>query len=239
MSDANGSQHPSAYEAAHPDDLARRLRGVGPVGVLAMLVILAGNWIVVPLSAILVLLWAHRSNTPWARIGYVRPRSWFRSIAGGALFGVALKLALKAVVMPILGADPVNHAYHYLAGNREALPGMIFLLIAGAGFGEETMFRGYAFERIATIAETLGATGAGSRPVAVLLTSAWFGVVHYPVQGLAGAEQAAIVGLVLGTIYAVSGRLVPLMCAHAAFDLTALALIYTGREAEVSHLLFR
>jgi len=29
-------------------------------------------------------------------------------------------------------------AYHYLAGNRAALPAMIFAVTAGAGFGEET-----------------------------------------------------------------------------------------------------
>ncbi len=64
------------------------------------------------------------------------------------LIGAALKLAMKALVMPLLGADPVNHAYHYLAHNTAALPGAIFAVVVGAGFGEETTFRGYAFERL-------------------------------------------------------------------------------------------
>jgi hypothetical protein len=50
--------------------------------------------------------------------------------------------------MPLLGADPVNATYHYLAGNPAALPGMLFSVVIGAGFGEETLFRGYLFERL-------------------------------------------------------------------------------------------
>ncbi len=52
----------------------------------------------------------------------------------------------------------------------------------------------------------------------VLLTSVWFGLGHYHVQGLTGVEQATIVGLVLGTIMAKTGRIFVLMVAHATPD---------------------
>ena len=65
----------------------------------------------------------------------------------------------------------------------------------------------------------------------MLVTSLWFGLDHLQVQGLAGMEQALIVGLVFGTVYAVTGRLWLLIVAHAAFDLTALAIIYWDVEA--------
>ncbi|MCA1574444.1 MAG: hypothetical protein LC770_07890 [Acidobacteria bacterium] len=46
--------------------MAEGLRDFGPLGVLAILVILfAGNYPFVPLSAILVLVWVWRSRTPW------------------------------------------------------------------------------------------------------------------------------------------------------------------------------
>jgi len=217
------------------DRFAAQLRGFGPVGILAVLVVLAGNGIVAPLSAILVLLWAGRSNTPWRAIGYIRPASWPPAVAVGIVLGVALKLLMKAVIMPLLGAPPVNHAFHYLAGNSAALPGMIFAMTVGAGFGEETVFRGYLFERLGTL------LGRGTAAMAgiVVLTSTFFGIVHYPVQGLPGVEQATIVGLVFGTIFAVSGQLFMLMIAHAAFDLTALAIIYLDAEAAVAGSLFR
>ena len=216
------------------DPLAADLRGFGPLGILAILVILAGNALFIPLSGVLVLVWAWRSRTPWHEIGYVRPRSWFRTVATGIAFGIALKLVMKAFVMPLLGAEPINQAYHYLAGNRAVLPAAIYALTLGAGFGEETVFRGFMFERFGK----LFGSGRWAKPLIVIVTSLWFGLDHYPVQGLAGVQQATIVGLVLGSIYAITGRIWTLIFAHAAFDLAALALIYWNLESDVAYLIF-
>src|SRR5512133_2422610 len=95
------------------DRLAAALRGFGPVGMLAMLIVLAGNFVVAPLSAFLVLAWARASPTPWREIGYVWPNSWIRGLAIGIVFGAAFKFLMKAVVMPLLGAPPINQAYHF------------------------------------------------------------------------------------------------------------------------------
>ena len=142
MMTADGSDTVAPQEALTTVILAARLRArFGPVGILAVLVILAGNFLFLPLSAILVLVWARLSRTPWRELGYVRPKSWVLAVAIGIGFGVALKLVMKAIVMPLLGAPPINEAYHFLAGNTGALPGMILaLIVAGAGFGEETLF---------------------------------------------------------------------------------------------------
>ncbi|MBC7789617.1 MAG: CPBP family intramembrane metalloprotease [Anaerolineae bacterium] len=217
------------------DGFAADLRGFGPVGILAILVILAGNAVVVPLSALLVVAWTWRSRTPWRDIGYVRPRSWLRTLAVGVLFGAAFKLLMKAVVMPLLGAEPINQAYHYLTGNTAAIPGALFAMTVGAGFGEETVFRGYMFERLGKLFKSL----RGAKALAVALTSLWFGLDHYAIQGLAGVQQATIVGVVYGTIYACTGRVLMLMFAHAAFDLTAYAMIYWNFESQVAHLIFK
>jgi membrane protease YdiL (CAAX protease family) len=78
------------------------------------------------------------------------------------------------------------------------------------------MFRGFLFERLGKL--------FGQRILAkisiVLLTSAFFALVHYHDQRLVGTEQAAIVGLIFGSIFAIPGRIFMLMTAHAAFDLT-------------------
>ena len=227
---------PDEARTMPPDDhLARELRGFGLLGLLAIGAILAGNFVLPPLSAILVLVWASRSHTPWREIGYVRPRSWIRTLAIGVAFGVAFKLLMKSIVMPLLGADPINQAYHYLAGNRDALPGAIFTMIVIAGFGEETVFRGYMFERFGKL---LGRC-VWAKTLIVLITSLWFGLLHYPVQGLAGAEQAIVTGLVFGTIFALTGRIWMLIIAHASFDLTALAIIYWDLEFSAAHLVFK
>src|SRR5687767_12725061 len=187
---------PEPATGPSPDDrFAAALRGFGPLGILAMLVVLAGNFIFAPLSAILVLVWARMSRTPWPEIGYVRPASWARNLLIGILFGSAFKLLMKAIVMPLLGADPINQAYHFLVGNTAALPAMLFAVIVGAGWGEETLFRGYLFERLGKL---LG-TSAWAKIGIVVLVSALFGLAH---EGWPSVQQAALVGLILGTVYA-------------------------------------
>jgi membrane protease YdiL (CAAX protease family) len=224
-----------ARNAPPPDDpVAASLRGFGPLGLLAIFLIVLTS-VFKPLSAILVLVWAWRSHTPWREIGYVRPKSWLGSLAVGIVFGCAFKVFMKVIVMPLLGAPAINPAYHYLAGNPAALPGVVFTMIVGAGFAEETLFRGYLFERLGK----LFGTGAGAKVSIVLLTSALFALGHYSNLGLPGVEQAMITGLVFGTIFAITGRIWMVMFAHAAFDLAAVAIIYWNLEAAVAHLVFK
>jgi len=207
----------------------RELRGFGPLGIAAILVILGGNFLFPPLSALLVLAWASASETPWPELGFVRPKSWTKSILIGIAFGALFKLVMKALVMPLLGAPPINARYHYLAGNTAALPGMVLTLIIVAGFGEETVYRGYMFERLGKL---LG-NARRAKLAIVLITTTLFAAAHYPDQGIPGVEQAVFTGLAFGGIYAVTGELFMLMVAHAAFDLVALALIYWNLEAKV------
>src|SRR5438270_5979099 len=209
-------------EPSSDDRAAAALRGFGPLGILSILLILAGNFVVAPVSAVLVLVWAQLSRTPWREIGYVRPKSWTRALVIGIVFGVAFKFAMKAIVMPLLGAPPINEAYHFLAGNTAAIPWALYAVILGAGFGEETVFRGWMFERLGK----LFGSSVVAKTIIVLITSAWFAADHYAVQGLPGVEQAMITGLTFGTIVAITGSIFLPMVAHTAFDLTALAMIY-------------
>src|SRR5207253_1224081 len=119
------------------DGFAAKLRGFGPVGVAAIILVLAGNIVIPPLGALLALLWAWRARVPWADIGFAPPRGGLAAIAGAAAVGVLLKLGLKALLLPLLGAPAINPNYHFLAGNPAALPGMIGTVIVVAGFGEE------------------------------------------------------------------------------------------------------
>jgi uncharacterized protein len=217
------------------DELAARLRGFGPVGLLAIVVIVAADLVFKPFSALMVLTWASRSRTPWRDLGFVRPRSWPATVVVGVAAGVAIKLVMKAVVMPLLGADPINQAYHFLVGNRAALAGMLYAIIVGAAFGEEVLFRGFAFERL----RALFGNSTRARVVIVVLTSLLFGLVHYPDQGLPGVQQAVIVGLVLGSLFARTGSLFMPMVMHGAFDLTALWIIYFDLEEEVARFIFQ
>ncbi|MBI1797328.1 MAG: CPBP family intramembrane metalloprotease [Candidatus Eisenbacteria bacterium] len=235
MSDAPSPDTPVTRAAPDDDGFARALRGFGPTGLAAVLVILLANGVFVSLNGALVLLWAWRSRTPWRALGFVRPASWPRTIALGVVFGAAFKLAMKALVMPMLGADPINRTYHFLAGNPGAAPGMLYALIAGAGFGEETVFRGFLFERLG---RRIGTSRAAALAT-VAGTALLFAAMHLPDQGLPGAEQAVFTGLAFGAIYARTRALPLLMIAHAAFDLAAYALIYWSLETRVAHWVFR
>jgi len=229
------SRFPEVLSPAQANDkFAVRFRGFGPIGILAILIILGGNFIMPPLSAILVLIWVKISDTPWREIGYVRPRSWGKTIVTGIVFGVALKFVMKAMVMPLFGAPPINQAYHFVTGNPAVIPMMIYTMIVIAGFGEETFYRGWMFERFGKL---LGQS-LFAKIAIVLITSILFASLHYPEQGVPGAEQALMTGLIFGSIFAVTGQIFMLMIAHAAFDLTALWMIYYGLETRIAHLIF-
>jgi uncharacterized protein len=237
---ANLPEHASALPPETPsappsgDPIAAGLRGFGPLGLFAMFVIAVAT-VFKPLSAVLVLVWAWRSHTPWREIGYVRPKSWAATLAVGIVSGCAFKVLMKAIVMPLFGAPDINPAYQFLAGNRAALPGVVLTMIVSAGFAEETLFRGYLFERLGKIF----GPGAGAKISIVLLTSAMFALGHYTNLGLPGVEQAMITGLVFGSIFAIWGQIWIVMCMHAAFDLAAVAIIYWNLEAAVAHLVFK
>ena len=211
------------------------MRGFGPVGIASLVVITLLGPVMEPLGGLLALLWAYRSRTPWSELGFAKPRSWALTILLGLVLGFALKLLMKSVVLTLLGAPVINPTYHYLAGNTAAIPSMIFDIIVGAGFAEETVFRGFLFERLGKL--------LGQRPWAkatiLLITSILFGLVHYPGQGLYGALQALFVGLFLGALYLATKRLWLSMVTHIAFDLTALYIIYQGLEPRVAHLIFK
>jgi uncharacterized protein len=217
------------------DRFAARLRGRGPVGMLGAVLVIVLGGVLDPLRGFVVLGWAALSRTPWRELGLARPRSWWATVGGGILLGVTFKLLLKSIVLPLLGADPINHAYHFLVGNRAALLGMLLYMIVGAGFGEELLFRSFLFERFGAL---WGRTPR-ARVATVLLTSILFGLAHIPGQGRVGAEQAALVGLAFGSIYAATGGIWLLMIAHAAFDVTAALIIFADLEVKIAHLFFK
>ncbi len=187
------------------------------------------------IGAALVLVWMQLSRTPWRELGFVRPKSWIGTVAAGVALGVALKIVMKALVMPLFGADPVNHVYHYVAGNPVALAGTALTVIVIGGFGEETVYRGFLFERLGKV---LG-SGAVAKTCIVLITSGLFAISHLYDQGIPGAEQAVFTGLIFGSVFAVIGKIWIPMIAHAVFDLTALALIYWNLEPNIAHFIFK
>jgi membrane protease YdiL (CAAX protease family) len=214
--------------------VAKGLRGFGPLGLVAIAAVVAGSLVDPALGAMVAVAWAVASGTGLRELGLRKPKRLVLSIVLGIAFGAALKLAMKSLVMPLFDAPAVNPRYHFLAGNTAALPSIVAAIVVSAGFGEEVVFRGYLFERL----QRLFGTSAAARTGIVIFTSALFALAHVKGQGLPGAEQAAITGLVFGGLYALTGELWTVMIVHAAFDLMAVAIIYWDAEARIAHLFF-
>ena len=218
-----------------PNRVVKALRGVGPVGIgVAIAIIASGFMYGTRVCAPLVLLWVLFTRTPWRDLGFVRPKSWTLAIAGGVLAGLVCKLVMKAFVMPLLGAPDVNPNYSQFVGNTGALPGLILYMIFVAGLGEELMFRGFMFERLGRL---LGSS-RNARIAMVLITATIFRVGHYPEQGYTGATQAFIIALMVGTYFAISRNIWPVIIMHATFDIFSVLIVYFGLESRVANFVF-
>jgi len=199
-----------------------------------MLVLFASSLAGFFVTALLVLAWAHYSATPLRSLGFTMPRHPAVALAAGLALGIALKLVVKSLAMPLLGAPEINAPYHFLVGNAAALPGLLVTALVSASFGEEVFFRGYLFERLGQL---LGG-GRIALVATVVLTAGLFASFHYYDQGFPGVEQASMTGLALGALYAWRKELWLPMTVHAGYDLAALAIIYFDCERAVAHLVF-
>ncbi len=155
-------------------------------------------------------------------------------VIGAVLAGTAAKLLMKTVVMPFLGAPGTNAAYQFLVHNTAALPQMLFTVFISAGIFEEVLARGFLFERLGKFIGTSRAAIIGT----ILITSTLFGAAHYPDQKWMGAEQAFILAVIDGAIFAATRQIWFLIIMHVAFDVVATFIIYFGIEARLAHLIF-
>jgi membrane protease YdiL (CAAX protease family) len=199
-------------EGRQIDVSAARLRGFEAPGLLATLAVLAGSVLYLPLGALLALLWAERARLPWSALGLVQPRSWVRTVAIAAPAGMAFKLLLKAVVMPVLGAGAHNQAYAFLVHNPAALPGMLVTVLLSAGFAEEVVFRGFLFRGLAKPGWEVHAIGG--------IALAW-ALLHIQYDWL-GTAQVFLIGLMLGWFRWASGSTLLTIGMHVLINLESM-----------------
>jgi hypothetical protein len=167
-------------------------------------------------------------NMTWRQVGMAAPTNWPRTLLVGLIAGCAMEALELFVTQPIL-----VHLFHQppdLSALAELHnhPGVLALALAltwtVAAFGEELVWRGYVLNRIA---EVLGSIG-GRFAIAVILSSAVFGLAHYD-QGITGVTENIIDGAILAFLYLASGRnlWVPIL-AHGITDTVDCILLYSG-----------
>ena len=93
-------------------------------------------------------------------------------------------------------------------------PGTVKMVgrIGDDGFGEEMAYRGYALTALVL--------ATGSATLALIVTSATFGVLH-AYQGPIGVVRTGVVGVIMGAAFLHTGSLWPPIFAHALIDLVA------------------
>lgn len=132
-------------------------------------------------------------------------------IAGGMIaFGYVLFRAF-----PRFGEKLVRDQVRQFAFLKNPMPPLAIVLIAaGAGIGEEALFRG----GILTLLDHYGPF-----PVALLVSSGVFTVIHFAKPAVAALIFA--IGVFFGLTYWTSGSLLAVMIGHWVYDIWALWFI--------------
>lgn len=147
---------------------------------------------------------------PLASIGLRALRWW--TIPLGLLAGLAI-LALSGVLVNALKASSDTRFVAFL----QSLPFTTrLLLVITAGVFEETLYRGYALERLASAFKSKWAAGAA--------TVAFFTLGHIPAVGMAHLLPVFIVSLFITLLYLWRRDLAVNVVAHATIDGVALLL---------------
>jgi membrane protease YdiL (CAAX protease family) len=160
--------------------------------------------------AAIVALVLYAERLPLSSIG-VRPFRWW-TIPAGVLAGVVMTIA-TGVLVRILRLEPDVEYAAYL----QSLPFITrVLLVITAGVFEETVYRGYALERLASI--------FGNRWLAALVTVTLFTLAHAPAVGFAHLLPIAIVSVFVTLLYLWRRDLILNMVTHTSIDAIGLLL---------------
>jgi membrane protease YdiL (CAAX protease family) len=148
---------------------------------------------------------------PVTSIGLKRLRWWTAPF--GVLAG-AIILGLSGIAVGVLKATPNKHFVELLT----SLPFLVrVVIVITAGVFEETLFRGYALERLATAFDSKWIAGG--------ITVALFTLAHLPAVGLRHLLPIFIVSLLVTLLYLWRRDLVINMIAHATIDGVGLLLV--------------
>lgn len=145
-------------------------------------------------------------------LGLDTPWSAEKLVWTAALFGVGvITLLVFRQIRRVLQIDETDFV-HELMPVTSKEKGLFAVLSLCAGFGEEIAYRGYAISALVV--------ASGSATLALVLTSATFGLLH-AYQGPIGVIRTGVVGLMMGGAFLYTGSLWPAIGAHALIDLVA------------------
>lgn len=201
--------------------------------IAAFLVLGANLFDIVPITetpylVALAILSMKLQGQGWNQLGFIKPKNWKRTmlIALGAAAFIQIfdALILEGILYPVLGSKPDLSSFEAIQGNTELLLIYFLLVWTLAAFGEEIAHRGFIMTKTA---ELFGSSRA-AWIAGILVSSILFGLAHY-YKGPAGMMDSGISGLLLGTLYVISGRnLWVCILTHGFIDTYALLYFYFG-----------
>lgn len=173
------------------------------------------------MTAAVIGLWG-ASGTPAARFGLAAPRSWAGAVAVTAailvFFGWStIQMRNRA---PDLRAKLRQRGGALLPESPRELRWFAAISL-GSGIAEELLYRGFFFFYLRLELPSPNAVAL------VLITSAIFGGAHL-YQGWRGIAATGIAGLLLGSLYALTGTVFVPMIVHSAGNLRAVPVFWPG-----------
>jgi membrane protease YdiL (CAAX protease family) len=197
-----------------------------PFGVIA-------GWIFL-LSALLLCV----RKGSFAEIGFRRPASWARTVMLGAAIGISAQLVFVVLVDPALGrltGSPIDlSSLDSMRGNPAVFVIMLAVGWIVGGLLEEMLFRGYLLKRVTL----LSGESAGSKALAIALTSIAFGMAH-GYQDTAGMISTGMMGALLGILFIWSRNSLWLpILVHGVSNTLGITLIFMDLDRTLGRLVF-
>ena len=164
----------------------------------------------------------------WKVAGLKRPDSWRQTLVLALAGTVVLQVGSELLVQPL--AQQIWHqpeqVSSLLSSGMTTKKALLTLAVIWtfAAFGEELGYRGYLLTRAAD----LGNRSRVAYLIAMVCIAVLFGFGHY-YKGPAGVLDSTYSGLVLGTLFLLSGRnLWAPILAHGLSDTVAVLAVYLG-----------
>jgi len=160
-------------------------------------------------------------------ISWLLPHPWVRYLVEALMIAVLIIVALPVgiVIWKKLTKRPLKYSSaaalksfsYFLPGTWTERHWWVFVSIT-AGVCEEILFRGFLLRYLHVFPWALSLT------LALLISSVIFGV-HHIYQGAAGVAGSAIVGILFGLLFMMTGNLLLPIILHGVMDLRMLAIL--------------
>ena len=150
---------------------------------------------------------------PLSSIGVRAFRWWTIPLAVGVAIAVVATFPLISMLNSALGMSTDQHLFTFLTSLSF---GVRVMIVVTAGIFEETLFRGYAVERITQL--------TGSKWLAALITLLAFALSHVPAVGLTHLLPVFIVSVFVTALYLWRRDLVLNIVTHTVIDGIGLLL---------------